>query len=88
MNVVWLKRDLRLRDHAPLAAAFARGDVLVVYVVEPELVRQPETDPSHVAFVAAPSAGEKEPAGQAVALTDAQGQKNPAGHKTGEPEAQ
>ncbi len=60
MNVVWLKRDLRLRDHAPLAAACARGDVLVVYVVEPELVRQPETDPSHVAFVAESLTGLRE----------------------------
>ena len=52
MNVVWLKRDLRLADHAPLAEACVRGDVLVVYVVEPELVAQAETDPSHVKFAA------------------------------------
>ena len=57
MNVVWLKRDLRLADHAPLAEACARGDVLVLYVVEPELVAQAETDSSHVKF-AAESLGE------------------------------
>lgn len=53
MSVVWLKRDLRVTDHAPLVEACARGEVLVLYVVEPELIAQPETDPSHVAFVAA-----------------------------------
>jgi deoxyribodipyrimidine photo-lyase len=52
MNVVWLKRDLRVEDHAPLAMAAARGDVLVVYVVEDELLACPETDPSHVRFAA------------------------------------
>jgi deoxyribodipyrimidine photo-lyase len=52
MNVVWLKRDLRLSDHAPLREACARGDVLVVYVVEPELLAAPETDASHVHFAA------------------------------------
>jgi deoxyribodipyrimidine photo-lyase len=57
MNVVWLKRDLRVSDHRPLAEACARGDVLVLYVVEPALVAQPETDPSHVAFLAQGLAG-------------------------------
>jgi len=52
MNVVWLKRDLRLADHRPLVEACARGQVLVVYVVEPEWLAQPETDPSHVALLA------------------------------------
>ena len=52
MNVVWLKRDLRVADHAPLRAACARGDVLVVYVVEPSLVAAPERDPAHLRFAA------------------------------------
>ncbi|MEN9799423.1 MAG: hypothetical protein RL653_3119 [Pseudomonadota bacterium] len=51
MNVVWLKRDLRTEDHRPLVEACARGDVLVLYVVEPEWLAQPETHPSHVAFL-------------------------------------
>jgi deoxyribodipyrimidine photo-lyase len=51
MNVVWLKRDLRTGDHRPLFDACARGEVLVLYVVEPEWLAQPETDPSHVAFL-------------------------------------
>jgi deoxyribodipyrimidine photo-lyase len=52
INVVWLKRDLRLADHAPLREACARGDVLVVYVVEPELLAAPERDPAHIHFAA------------------------------------
>ena len=35
MNVVWFKRDLRLADHAPLAAAVDRGEpLLLLYIVE------------------------------------------------------
>jgi deoxyribodipyrimidine photo-lyase len=52
MNVVWLKRDLRVADHAPLREACARGDVLVVYVVEPERIAAPECDPAHLRFAA------------------------------------
>jgi len=40
MNVVWFKRDLRSSDHAPLLNAAARGPVLPLYVVEPELWQQ------------------------------------------------
>lgn len=40
LHVVWFKRDLRVVDHAPLAAAAARGAVLPLYVVEPELWQQ------------------------------------------------
>lgn len=41
-HVVWFKRDLRLADHAPLAQAAARGPVLPLWIVEPELWRQPD----------------------------------------------
>ncbi|MBK8977054.1 MAG: deoxyribodipyrimidine photo-lyase [Planctomycetes bacterium] len=52
MNVqlVWFKRDLRLRDHRSLTAALAAGPVLGVYVFEPELLRAADSDPSHVLF--------------------------------------
>ena len=40
--VVWFKRDLRLHDHAPLAAAAASGlPVIPLYVVEPAYWAQP-----------------------------------------------
>lgn len=51
MQVVWLKRDLRLRDHAPLHAAIARGPVLLLYVYEPSWFTAATFDPSHLAFV-------------------------------------
>ena len=42
MNVVWFKRDLRLADHAPLAAAIERGEpLLLLYIVEPTLLGDP-----------------------------------------------
>jgi deoxyribodipyrimidine photo-lyase len=50
-HVVWFKRDLRVEDHAPLAAAAAAGPVLPFYVVEPELWAQPDASGRHWAFV-------------------------------------
>ncbi len=50
---VWLKRDLRVTDHAALAAAVERsrgGAVFAVFLSEPEVLSQPEWDPSHTAF--------------------------------------
>jgi deoxyribodipyrimidine photo-lyase len=50
---VWLKRDLRVADHAALAAAVARsrgGAVFAAFVYEPEVLAQPEWDPSHAEF--------------------------------------
>ena len=48
--LVWFKRDLRLQDHAPLAAAQAFERTLALYVIEPEWLQSPECDPRHVAF--------------------------------------
>ncbi len=42
LQIVWFKRDLRIVDHRPLAAAAERGLVLPLYVVEPELWQQPD----------------------------------------------
>jgi deoxyribodipyrimidine photo-lyase len=52
-GVVWLKRDLRGRDHAPLAAAAATDEALAVYVVEPAWLASPECHPRHVAWTLA-----------------------------------
>jgi len=49
---VWFKRDLRVRDHAPLWHAARAGPVLGVYVYEPELLAAPDTHAGHMAFVA------------------------------------
>ncbi|MEO0814864.1 MAG: deoxyribodipyrimidine photo-lyase, partial [Myxococcota bacterium] len=50
-QLVWLKRDLRLRDHEALAQAAARGSVIVLYVYEPSLWQTPEMDGSHLRFI-------------------------------------
>ena len=53
MNVVWFKRDLRLTDHAPLAAAIARHEpLLLVYIVEPSLIKNPHYRGRHWHFIA------------------------------------
>ncbi len=51
LHVVWFKRDLRIVDHRPLAAAAARGPVLPLFIVEPELWRQPDMAARHWNFV-------------------------------------
>ena len=45
--VVWFKRDLRLYDHTPLAAAQAFERSLALYVIQPDWLRSPECDPRH-----------------------------------------
>ena len=51
LQLVWFKRDLRLHDHAPLAAAARRGPVLGVYLFEPMLLSAPDADRQHLTFV-------------------------------------
>lgn len=52
IDIVWFKRDLRVHDHAPLAAATASGrPVLALYILEPQLWRQPEMAGRHFAFL-------------------------------------
>lgn len=50
-QVVWFKRDLRLHDHAPLCAAAARGPVVLLYVIEPDLWQQPDASFRHWLFI-------------------------------------
>lgn len=52
MNVVWFKRDLRLRDHAPLAVACDKGvPTLLLYIVEPMLLEDTHFGEHHWRFV-------------------------------------
>ena len=52
LQVVWFKRDLRVRDHRPLhEAARAGGPILALYVYEPEIIRADDFDPSHLVFI-------------------------------------
>lgn len=50
-NVVWFKKDLRARDHAPLAAAVLEKHTFGIYVIEPEWLKSPEFDSSHYVFL-------------------------------------
>lgn len=52
IQIVWFKRDLRLSDHAALAAA-AKSDVpvLLLYCFEPTVMAAPEWDVRHWRFV-------------------------------------
>lgn len=47
VQIVWFKRDLRVRDHEPLTRAAERGPVLPLYIVEPELWQQPDSAAQH-----------------------------------------
>jgi deoxyribodipyrimidine photo-lyase len=51
--LVWFKRDLRVRDHAPLQAAQAHGLALAIFVIEPTWLQSPECDAQHVAYALA-----------------------------------
>jgi deoxyribodipyrimidine photo-lyase len=51
VHVVWFKRDLRVRDHAPLAAAARSGAVLPLFVFEPELLTAPDYSERQVHFL-------------------------------------
>jgi deoxyribodipyrimidine photo-lyase len=49
--LVWFKRDLRVRDHAPLAEAMHFDSALGLVVIEPQWLSSPECDPRHVGFL-------------------------------------
>lgn len=51
VQVVWLKRDLRVLDHAPLFAASRRGPVVALYVYEPDVIGADDFDPAHLRFI-------------------------------------
>ncbi|MEL6132537.1 MAG: deoxyribodipyrimidine photo-lyase, partial [Bacteroidota bacterium] len=52
ISLIWLKRDLRLQDHAALRAAHDQGlPVLLLYVFEPKLRETPTYDLRHERFV-------------------------------------
>ena len=47
VNIVWLKRDLRSRDHEPLLKAESAGiPYLIIYVFEPSRIEYPDDDNS------------------------------------------
>ncbi len=50
-QLVWFKRDLRIGDHEALARAADLGPCLCIYIYEPEVLRAPDFDPSHLVFI-------------------------------------
>jgi deoxyribodipyrimidine photo-lyase len=53
VQVVWFKRDLRVRDHWPLAEACRRGAVFPLYIIEPSVLHAADYDPCHWTFIRA-----------------------------------
>jgi deoxyribodipyrimidine photolyase len=51
IQLVWLKRDLRMDDHRPILEACQTGPTVVLYVFEPKLWAMPEMDRSHFDFI-------------------------------------
>lgn len=57
MQLLWLKRDLRLTQNEPLQLALARakhpgaGPVVVAYFHEPSMLGRPDASAQHLAFV-------------------------------------
>jgi deoxyribodipyrimidine photo-lyase len=50
LNVVWFKRDLRVSDHAPLAAARTHGAVLPLVIDEPSILYAHDQSAQHIHF--------------------------------------
>lgn len=51
MNLVWIKRDIRTQDHEPLKRAEMAGlPYIIVFIVEPSLIRHPDTSLRHLQF--------------------------------------
>lgn len=51
INIVWLKRDLRIEDHASLFSARKRERVLTLYIVEPDYWALPDTSARQWQFI-------------------------------------
>ena len=52
VNIVWLKRDLRSQDHAPLLKAELAGiPYLIIYLFETSRIEYPDTSQRHLQFV-------------------------------------
>lgn len=49
-DIVWFKRDLRIRDHKPLTRACQTGPILGLYLWEPSIWRAADSDARHWDF--------------------------------------
>lgn len=52
LNIVWLKRDLRLQDHLPLLTAENSSEqYLIIYIFEPSLISGEDCSDRHLQFI-------------------------------------
>jgi deoxyribodipyrimidine photo-lyase len=51
LQVVWFKRDLRLRDHAPLRNAAKAGPLCLLYIHEPSMIGASDFSAQHSGFI-------------------------------------
>ncbi len=52
INIVWLKRDLRLRDNLPFSKAEKSNiTYLAIYIMDPEMIEYKDTSLRHLQFV-------------------------------------
>ena len=52
MNIVWLKRDLRLQDHEPLnQCELSKDEYQIIYIFEPSVIKYPDTSLRHLQFI-------------------------------------
>ena len=52
MDIVWLKRDVRLQDHGPFSVvANSKRPFLILYMYEPDQLSQPSVHGSHLKFI-------------------------------------
>lgn len=52
INILWFKRDLRLRDHTPLQAALSENrPLMLLYFFEPSLIAEPHYAERHWRFI-------------------------------------
>ena len=52
VNIVWFKRDLRLKDHQPLSSSIDQDlPIILLYILDPEYVNNPHYSSRHWQFV-------------------------------------
>jgi len=51
MNIVWFKRDLRIDDNAALNMALQAGNIMPLYIFEPQLWQQPDMSYRQYSFL-------------------------------------
>ena len=51
ISILWFKKDLRLKDHRPFYEAAKQGEVLPLYIYEPDILSGEDYDPRHHQFI-------------------------------------